>query len=315
MFDLTKGNGYNGINIYLAGKISANDWRHTIVPDLRDTCLKFGVEGLPDNWPILRHGIAPNRHYVGPYFIGCDHGCYHGKDSHGFGPGCSGDIEEFPGETYDNHCPTRAKEQYVVKQCHDAIDRADVVFAWIDDLTAFGTIFELGYAVGRKQVYLASPDEVSNDLWFMRAAIEATPNSHLIYENGPIEAFAIVSDILTKNETIGMRRSRTESPIESNFYDAMQGYCYGGELEPQIEINANGHRYRADFAIPSKKIVIELDGHEYHKSKEQRTNDARRERDLQTAGWKVIRFTGTEVHRDAYKCAEDACHFIRSVET
>lgn len=311
---MTKDTCYDGINIYLAGKIAANDWRHTVVKDLRNTCCEFGCNGVPDEWPILRHGIAPNRHYVGPYFIGCDHGCYHGKDSHGFGPGCAGDIEEFPGECHDEHCPDRPKEQYVVKQCHKAIDRADVVFAWIDDLTAFGTIYELGRAVGRTQVFLASPDEVSGDLWFMRAAIEATPNSYLIYENNPIEAFARVSDILNKSEQIRIRRLKTESPIESNFYDAMQAYCYGDELEPQTEISANGHLYRADFAIPSKRIVIELDGHEYHKTKEQRTKDARRERDLQTAGWKVIRFTGTEVHRDAYKCAEDACKFIYSVK-
>lgn len=80
------------------------------------------------------------------------------------------------------------------------------------------------------------------------------------------------------------------------------------------------HRYIADFVIdfsrknsndkylyPSikkLKYIIELDGHEYHSDKKQVNNDYEREQDLQTAGYKVIRFTGSQVYNKPYSCIE-----------
>lgn len=329
-----KRNDRDGINIYLAGKVSANDWRHTLVKELRDVCCEFGTNGLPDQWPVIKNGITKNMHYVGPYFIGCDHGCYHGKDSHGYGPGCGCDIIEYPKTTYDNHCPDAAREEYVVNQCRDAIERSDIVFAWIDDLTAFATIFELGIAIGnKKRVFLASPNDdmpllnkmslfdtcgeqytqSTNNLWFIFKCIELESGCLHIYADEPIDAFNQVLNILNEELIEKEKRSKLESPIEKRFFDACIDYQYGSELVPQYEIIAENHHYRADFAIPSRMVVIELDGHEYHKTKEQRTKDARRERDLQTAGWRVIRFTGTEIHSDVYKCIREARNFIEAV--
>jgi len=298
--------GSIGINIYLAGKVSKNDWRHEIVDGLRDECVRFDVDGIPEDWPVLVDGIAYGRHYVGPYFIGCDHGCYHGKNSHGYGPGCAGEEKDYPGVDYDNHCPSASREAYVVKQCKNAILRSDLVFAWIDDLTAFGTIFEIGVAIGMgKRVILATTgDEKTHELWFM---FQYASNS-MLYGSDPISAFNRVLEVLAEEEKEEIRRSKMESPIEIQFYNAMG---HDARLEPQHEIIANGHNYRADFAIPDLKIVIELDGHEYHKTKEQRTNDARRERDLQMEGWKVIRFTGTEIAQSARNCAQDTYKLIR----
>ena len=50
-------------------------------------------------------------------------------------------------------------------------------------------------------------------------------------------------------------------------------------------------RYRADFAFPDCKLIIETDGHDFHKTKEQRTYDAERDRFLSLEGWRVLRFT------------------------
>lgn len=89
-----------------------------------------------------------------------------------------------------------------------------------------------------------------------------------------------------------------ESPIEQQFWNIAKHRLLG--LLPQYEIG----RYRVDFALPDEHLVIELDGHDYHKTKEQRTTDAKRERDLKELGWYVIRFTGTEIYRDVEKCVE-----------
>lgn len=89
-----------------------------------------------------------------------------------------------------------------------------------------------------------------------------------------------------------------ESPIEEMFWTAASQEIDG--LTPQHQIG----QYRVDFAIPHKLIVIELDGHRFHKTKEQRTSDAKRERDLQCNGWRVIRFTGSEIYSDTRQCVE-----------
>ena len=94
-----------------------------------------------------------------------------------------------------------------------------------------------------------------------------------------------------------------ESPIETMFYDACAVVHdqLGGDFHPipQVEIGD----YRVDFAIQGYEIAIELDGHDYHKTKEQRTADAKRDRTLVSLGWTVLRFTGSEIWQDAAACA------------
>lgn len=92
------------------------------------------------------------------------------------------------------------------------------------------------------------------------------------------------------------------------FYDHAKKKIHGLEYEVWIG------RYRVDFYLRSKKIAIEIDGHEFHSTKEQRTNDAVRERYLQRLGLTVIRFTGNEVTTNVTKCIEEVVQFIKSTE-
>ena len=94
-----------------------------------------------------------------------------------------------------------------------------------------------------------------------------------------------------------------ESPIEKLFYELAQ---FELNLYPQHEVGP----YRLDFAIPEKRIAIELDGHDYHKTKEQRTKDAKRDRYLTELGWTVLRFTGTEIYRDPKSCVAQICRIV-----
>lgn len=71
--------------------------------------------------------------------------------------------------------------------------------------------------------------------------------------------------------------------------------------------------YIADFLITSTeglKFVIEIDGHDAHKTKEQRFKDYQRERFLQEQGIIVFRFMASEVFTNAYKCASWAVNTI-----
>ncbi len=94
-----------------------------------------------------------------------------------------------------------------------------------------------------------------------------------------------------------------ESPIEKMFYELA---FYELHMYPQHPVGP----YRLDFAIPDRKIAIELDGHDFHKTKEQRTHDASRDRYLIERGWTVLRFTGTEIYKNTAKCVAQICRIV-----
>lgn len=73
--------------------------------------------------------------------------------------------------------------------------------------------------------------------------------------------------------------------------------------------------YRIDMGFSNIKLAIEVDGHEFHKTKNQRTNDARRERELELMGWRVIRFTGSEVFRSAEHCADHVFEMVEMLQS
>ena len=64
-------------------------------------------------------------------------------------------------------------------------------------------------------------------------------------------------------------------------------------------------RYRVDFILKDARLIVELDGHEYHSTKEQLEKDAIRQRYLTRAGYSVIRFTGREINRDPAACVRE----------
>jgi len=127
--------------------------------------------------------------YTGPFFVNCDHGCYHGDCLHGAGnpSGCMGKIVD---------------RDFVFKACISGIDAADYIYAWVGSdqsictllgigrdvekmdrygeilnnlahlPTMYGTLFELGYAYSKgKKIYLAM-NVPQDELWFAKIAAE-----------------------------------------------------------------------------------------------------------------------------------------------
>lgn len=104
-----------------------------------------------------------------------------------------------------------------------------------------------------------------------------------------------------------------ESPLEAVLVTwlAMSLYSlhgqsngFGLDVRRQVEIEANGRSYRADFLIGWRTlsradklpIVVEVDGHAFHeKTREQVERRNERDRDLQLAGYPVMHFSFTEV--------------------
>ena len=71
--------------------------------------------------------------------------------------------------------------------------------------------------------------------------------------------------------------------------------------------------YRADFLM-GNRLIIELDGHESHTTKEQRYYDHKKQRFMTKEGYIVIRFTGSEIFVDPRKCVIDALEIADVIE-
>jgi hypothetical protein len=124
--------------IYFAGKITRNGWRHSIIPELRSAWWGARIDTAdPSDIEPVEFEICDKRLlYVGPYFVGCDHGCFHGPESHGI-----------IGKNLPVDDRIEAPERYAVfNRCIHWLSSAHVVFAHIETQDAQGSMFELGWA-------------------------------------------------------------------------------------------------------------------------------------------------------------------------
>lgn len=144
---------------YFAGKISHTCWRHSLVSDLRDST---NYEDLDLGTLILERAIDRYHHYCGPFFISCDHGCYHGDGHHGrkqLDYDCSATHHDYMGR------------DAAYRNCYENLIQSTAVFAWIDSMDCYGTIFELGLAsqLG-KPIYIGVDakigKQVRDQMWF-----------------------------------------------------------------------------------------------------------------------------------------------------
>ncbi|MBE7481620.1 MAG: DUF559 domain-containing protein [Polyangiaceae bacterium] len=82
-----------------------------------------------------------------------------------------------------------------------------------------------------------------------------------------------------------------QTPTEEALWRELRGGKLGAVVRRQYVVG----RYIADFAVPSVRVVIEVDG-AYHASR--RAADARRDRELGRRGWRVLRLPAELVARD-----------------
>lgn len=82
-------------------------------------------------------------------------------------------------------------------------------------------------------------------------------------------------------------------------------------VRPQCSVGP----YRVDFLLSlegshvqeSSRLAVEVDGHDFHeKTKAQAAHDKKRDRFFASEGLTVIRFTGSEITKNAHACATEA---------
>lgn len=154
-------------SVYLAGKIQPNDWRNRFcyyrhVPDEPEDIANGCILGVDDSLSI-----------TGPFFISCDHGCYHGDGKHGVGAVSSLHSDEWGGCMGEYY--TRDD---VLCICKGQIDRAEIVFAYINSNDCYGTLAEIGYAhaKGKDIVIAFSTKKLKTEMWFADKMQQRTGN-------------------------------------------------------------------------------------------------------------------------------------------
>lgn len=191
------------MRFYFAGKITKNDWRHQVVKGLRDalyssmtnqdvgsrfdgdyyydTPFAKGHDYLPGNGLILLNAILGGHDYVGPFFVACDHGGFHGDSQHGVAASLSDNASCCaPGlvHPHSDLCRGSAACDYDIERGYRrnqvfersiaAIGLADVVYCYLSDVDAFGTLVELGAAhQAGKEIWIAYSSKIPDDCWFV----------------------------------------------------------------------------------------------------------------------------------------------------
>jgi len=93
------------------------------------------------------------------------------------------------------------------------------------------------------------------------------------------------------------------TPIEELLFKAMKG----AGLSPRAQYGIDP--YRVDFAFPERLLAVEADGRAWHDAERDRARDQR----LKERGWRVERFSGARILREASLCAQEVLGLYQSL--
>lgn len=100
------------------------------------------------------------------------------------------------------------------------------------------------------------------------------------------------------------------SPIEEIFEKALSKA--GAIYKKQVKIHIDGEVFTIpDFLIYEHKIAIYCDGTEFHSDTQRIIKDKQQDRYLQSQGYTVLRFSGSEIIKNPEQCAREVVQFIK----
>lgn len=123
-----------------------------------------------------------------------------------------------------------------------------------------------------------------------------------------------------------------KSPIEKifmiamNFVSVLRSYelkenDMGVLVFPQLEIKCENKTYYADFEVlidrigKTVSVLVECDGYDFHqKTKKQVESDNEREYEIKKQGYDILRFSGSQIYNNPFKCANDVFDYLISKE-
>ena len=207
----------------------------------------------------------------------------------------------------------------IVNKAMRMIEESDYLVAFLDKPTAYGTVAEIAYSAFLKKptyaVILRDNRDTKKGSRFPLKSNRARMHDAYWFISSlpgvtPIDCGSKGQAMHALNNVI-----RLESPIEHILVSKMYEHFYSTSpiasgLLTQFPIG----KFRTDFAWPACSLAVELDGHDFHKTKEQRTYDAQRDRFFMAEGWKTVRFTGSEVFRNPLQALMEISQMIPKTE-
>lgn len=138
----------------------------------------------------------------------------------------------------------------------------------------------------------------------------------------PVSFGGVLAKVVVRAAASAMVSPTSDSPIETLlgaavlllFRDAGKPLtlCMSDELDkakslsfvPQFKWSI----YRSDWAIYNPRttgaLLLECDGKEFHSSADQKAHDQKKDVAAHDRGYLTMRFTGSQIHRDADGCAQ-----------
>lgn len=197
----------------------------------------------------------------------------------------------------------------------------------VKQTSEYGRIFSMGFDVCPTESlpdYI--PDEYQPSITIAHVIVNRHwwgygnfSSSHNSLETAPSLASQVPAETLAAIfqfcETIAeITLPKFVSPIEESFWHEWQQAGFDAFLPLVCQYEVPETRYRLDFAVPELKFAVELDGYEWHSSKAQFTKDRSRQRELESLGWRFVRFSGSEIYKDAAERVNEAaavfCDFL-----
>jgi len=108
-------------------------------------------------------------------------------------------------------------------------------------------------------------------------------------------------------ESQSYSRGPCDSRIEKVFWDSWNESSSKYSLTTQHKVGG----FRLDFAVPLSKYGVEIDGLAYHNGQESFINDRKRQRKLESQGWRIVRFAAKEVMADPIGCILETCDIFK----
>lgn len=199
------------------------------------------------------------------------------------------------------------------------------------DIKKLNMFFGDAYMERSLETFLKLPRQAQKLLW---ATLEIPQVSHFFAINGPCDEediksltpieiiFKIAFELVCFMNDAKIPIEKIGNPIDGSPVEIM---IYNTRLEQQKEIIIDDKKYVVDFIFDGEngdfaekigqiKVIIECDGHDFHhKTKKQVEYDNERQLALQTVGYEVIRFSGSQIYKDPLGCAEKAYKYIMSM--
>ncbi len=182
----------------------------------------------------------------------------------------------------------RAKQAIEV---HRSVTLADVDITNVDGIpctTVARTLVDLGDVVNRRAVERAVEQSDVLDLFDLREVERA------IERAGPRRGTGVLLSVLEDLDG----QTLTDTELE----EAFLALCREAAL-PTPEVNvwmtlADGTPAKIDFLWRAERLAIETDGGRFHRTRQSRERDARRDQLLRLMAFEPVRFTGRQVAKE-----------------